>query len=81
MYGIGISELALILLVLLLFFKPEDIFAFIRKTGQFYSRLSRLQNEMEDIIKTDFDNTEKDDSFGFDMDHKNNNEINDSKGE
>ena len=81
MYGIGISELALILLVLLLFFKPEDIFAFIRKTGQFYRRISRLQKEMEDIIKTDFDNTEKDDSFGFDMDHKNNNEINDSKGE
>ena len=70
MYGVGISEIAVILLVMLLFFKPEDIFSFFRKAGQFYSRLLKVQKEMEDLIEREITDSENKEEFGFDTARK-----------
>ena len=72
MYGLGLSEIAVILLVMLLFFKPEDIFSFFRKTGQWYSRLNKMEKEMEELINREITDPSDDEKFGFDTDQDNN---------
>ena len=71
MYGLGLSEIALIFLVLLLFFRPEEIFSFLRKAGQWYSRVSRVQKNMEDLINREFSTSDEKEKFGFDAENKN----------
>ena len=77
MYGLGISEIAVIFLVLLLFFRPEEIFSFLRKTGQWYSRVNRVQKDMEGLINKGLSDPEGKEAFGFDTDQKGKNKRSD----
>ena len=46
MFGIGLSELILIFLVLIIFIKPDDLPNFLRKAGRFYGKAKKLYNEL-----------------------------------
>lgn len=64
MYGIGIFEIILVLLVLLLFFKPAEIFSLSRRLGVWYRKMKRIE---EDLRKGwDADPGDNEDKFGFD---------------
>ncbi len=66
MYGIGIFEIFLIFLVLLLFFRPKEIFSLFRKLGTWYNRIRRMEND----LRKDWDiySAGNDETFGFDAD-------------
>ncbi len=42
MFGVGLSEIFLVFLVLILFVKPEDLPGMIRKIGEFYAQIQRM---------------------------------------
>lgn len=76
MYGIGVFEIAAIFLVLILFFKPEDIYRLFRKGGQWYSRIKKTEKEIQDILESNSPVLQDDKAFGFDIDENNNKEKN-----
>ncbi len=53
MMGIGFSELVVIVLVVLVFIKPEDLPAFFRKLGKIYAELKKGYDELT-AVKDDF---------------------------
>ncbi len=55
MFGIGISEIIIIAVVILIFVKPEDIPVFFRKTGRLFGELKRTYDKMNKA-KDDFVN-------------------------
>lgn len=65
MYGIGLFEIILVLLVLLLFFKPAEIFSLSRRFGVWYRKMKKME---EDLKKGwDLDPKDYDEKFGFDV--------------
>jgi Sec-independent protein translocase protein TatA len=53
MFGIGFSELALIVLVVIVFIRPDDLPAFFRKAGRAYAELKKAYDEIA-AVKDDF---------------------------
>ncbi|HET7838230.1 MAG TPA: hypothetical protein VFL04_00625 [Rectinemataceae bacterium] len=53
MMGIGFSELVVILLVVLVFIRPEDLPAFFRKLGRIYAELKKGYDELT-AVKDEF---------------------------
>lgn len=49
MFGIGLSEIAVIALVAIIFIKPEDLPAFFRKAGKFYAKVKKAYDEVNDV--------------------------------
>lgn len=66
MYGIGIFEIFLIILVMLLFFKPEEIFGLFRRLGRWYRKVKGMEDNLKNGWKTG--SAENDVDFGFDVD-------------
>jgi Sec-independent protein translocase protein TatA len=46
MFGLGIWELVIIIIVVVLFVKPEDLPKFFRKVGKLYGELKRYNDEI-----------------------------------
>ena len=57
MFGIGFGEILIVLLVTIVFIRPEDLPKFLARTGRLFGQLKRMYNE---VIKTihDFDNND-----------------------
>ncbi len=55
MFGIGISEIIIIVVVILIFVKPEDIPVFFRKAGRLFGELKRTYDRLNKA-KDDFVN-------------------------
>ena len=55
MFGIGFGEILIVLLVAIVFIRPEDLPKFLRSAGRLYGQLKRMYNEVirtkEEIIK------------------------------
>ncbi|MDA3811145.1 MAG: hypothetical protein PF518_12555 [Spirochaetaceae bacterium] len=66
MYGIGVFEVFIIFLVLLLFFRPKEIFNLFRRVGTWYSRIRNMEKELKKGWSFDSESSDKDNSFGFD---------------
>ena len=49
MFGIGLSEIAVIALVAIIFIKPEDLPAFFRKAGKFYAKIKKAYDEVNQV--------------------------------
>jgi Sec-independent protein translocase protein TatA len=49
MFGIGLSEIAVIALVAIIFIKPEDLPAFFRKAGKFYAKVKKAYDEVNQV--------------------------------
>ena len=49
MFGIGFSEILVIVVVLLIFVRPEDLPKFIRKAGHLYGKAKKMYNEIMQI--------------------------------
>ncbi|TLM76312.1 MAG: twin-arginine translocase subunit TatB [Actinobacteria bacterium] len=59
MFGIGGTELALIVLVVLLLFGPDKIPDFARKAGRLYADFKRYTSTMESMIRLEISEGEK----------------------
>jgi len=46
MFGIGFGEIVLVLLVAIVFIRPEDLPKFLSRAGRLYGQLKRLYNEL-----------------------------------
>jgi Sec-independent protein translocase protein TatA len=68
MYGIGVFEIFIIFLVLLLFFRPKEIFSLFRRMGTWYNRIKNMEKELKKGWDFDSEPDDKDSSFGFDTD-------------
>ena len=68
MYGIGIFEIFIIFLVLLLFFKPEEIFSLFRRAGAWYSRIRDFEVKIREDLDLNDSAADQNNSFGFDTD-------------
>jgi Sec-independent protein translocase protein TatA len=68
MYGIGVFEIFIIFLVLLLFFRPKEIFSLFRRVGTWYNRIKSMEKELKKSWDFDSESDDKDSSFGFDND-------------
>ena len=53
MFGIGFSELALIVLVVIVLIRPDDLPAFFRKAGRAYAEIKKAYDEIA-AVKDDF---------------------------
>jgi sec-independent protein translocase protein TatB len=53
MMGIGFSELVVIILVVLIFIKPDDLPAFFRKLGKLYVKIKKAYDELT-AVKDEF---------------------------
>ena len=55
MFGIGFGEILVVLLIAIVFIRPEDLPKFLRNAGRLYGQLKRMYNEVihakEKIIK------------------------------
>ena len=69
MYGIGLLEIFIVFLVLLLFFKPKDIFSLFRKAGAWYSRLKEIEKEIREDLDLSDSSSNQNNSFGFDTEN------------
>jgi len=49
MFGIGLSEIAVIALVAIIFIKPEDLPAFFRKAGKLYAKVKKAYDEVNQV--------------------------------
>ncbi len=49
MFGIGISEMAIIALVVMVLVRPEDLPAFFRKLGKFYGKVKSAYQEVVSV--------------------------------
>lgn len=52
MFGIGFSEIIIILIIVILLVKPDDIPNFIRKIGKIFGQLRRSYDTLIDTIRT-----------------------------
>ena len=46
MFGIGFGEVLIILLVAIVFIRPEDLPKFLARAGRFYGQIKRMYNEV-----------------------------------
>ena len=46
MFGIGFGEILIILLIIIIFIRPEDLPKFLRSAGKLYGQLKRMYNEV-----------------------------------
>ncbi|MBN1412267.1 MAG: hypothetical protein JW969_15585 [Spirochaetales bacterium] len=51
MFGLGIVEILIIVLVAMVFLKPEDLPGAFRKLGKFYAQLTQMKNSVVNSIK------------------------------
>lgn len=49
MFGIGFSEIAIIVLLLIIVIKPDDLPAFFRKLGRLYAQAKKAYKEVTDV--------------------------------
>ncbi|HWP69278.1 MAG TPA: hypothetical protein VN437_08245 [Rectinemataceae bacterium] len=49
MFGIGFSEIAIIVLLLIILIKPDDLPAFFRKLGRLYAQAKKAYKEVTDV--------------------------------
>jgi len=49
MFGISLPEIVLILLVIIVFVRPEDLPGFLRSAGRFYGKAKRMYKEITGI--------------------------------
>ncbi len=53
MFGIGFSELAIIVLLIMIVIRPDDLPAFFRKLGHYYAQAKKVFKEIT-AVKDDF---------------------------
>lgn len=53
MFGIGFSELAIIILLIMIVIRPDDLPAFFRKLGHYYAQAKKIFKEIT-AVKDDF---------------------------
>lgn len=53
MFGIGFSELAIIVLLIMIVIRPDDLPAFFRKLGHYYAQAKKIFKEIT-AVKDDF---------------------------
>jgi sec-independent protein translocase protein TatB len=46
MFGIGLSEIILVILIVIIFIKPDDLPKFLRSAGRLYGKLKKTYNEI-----------------------------------
>ena len=46
MFGIGFGEILVILLIAIVFIRPEDLPKFLRSAGRLYGQIKRMYNEV-----------------------------------
>lgn len=55
MFGIGFGEILIVLLIAIVFIRPEDLPKFLRSAGRLYGQIKKMYNEViqakEKIIK------------------------------
>ena len=66
MYGLGVFEILIIFIVLLLFFRPVEIFGLFRRFGVWYNKIRRMENDLRK--EWEIDTASGDKAFGFDAD-------------
>jgi len=49
MFGIGFSEIAIIVLIVIILIKPDDLPAFFRKLGRLYAKAKKAYKEVADV--------------------------------
>ena len=52
MFGIGISEVILIFLVIVVLIRPRDLPKFLRSAGRFYGKAKKMYKEIVDVKET-----------------------------
>lgn len=52
MFSLGFSEILIILLVLIIFIKPEELPVFFRKTGRIIGELNRMKEDLKKMAET-----------------------------
>lgn len=55
MFGLGIWEIVLVLLVAIIFIRPDDLPVFLRKLGQLYKRLTEMHREVTKMVNEPMD--------------------------
>ena len=65
MFGIGFGEILIVLLIAIVFIRPEDLPKFLRSAGRLYGQLKRMYKEVietkDKIIKEIGEDTSLDD--------------------
>ena len=51
MFGIGFSEIVIILIIIILFVKPDDIPNFVKKVGKVFGQLKRSYDILIDTVR------------------------------
>jgi sec-independent protein translocase protein TatB len=51
MFGLDFTEILVIVVVALIFLKPEDLPKVFRRLGQFYARITGMKNSMVNSLK------------------------------
>ena len=46
MFGIGFGEILIVLLIAIVFIRPEDLPKFLRSAGRLYGQIKRMYNEL-----------------------------------
>lgn len=62
MFSIGFSEILIILVVMIVFIKPEELPEFFRKIGRLFGELNRMKNELKKLAETKSEEDKKNDS-------------------
>ena len=52
MFSLGLSEILIILVVMIVFIKPEELPEFFRKIGRLFGELNRMKNELKKLAET-----------------------------
>jgi Sec-independent protein translocase protein TatA len=52
MFGLGIGELAIIVIIIIIFVKPEDLPKFFRKVGRLYAELKKYNDDLLGKFRT-----------------------------
>lgn len=63
MFSLGLSEILIILLVMIVFIKPEELPEFFRKAGRLFGELNRMKNEFKNMANTRPEEDDKNDNY------------------
>lgn len=63
MFSLGLSEILIILLVMIVFIKPEELPEFFRKVGRLFGELNRMKNNLKKMAETKPEEDDKNDNY------------------
>lgn len=63
MFSLGLSEILIILLVMIVFIKPEELPEFFRKVGRLFGELNRMKNDFKKMAETKPEEDDKNDNY------------------